>query len=157
MRGDRLYFWGLQWASELRMDGFIVTLRHHGFDWLLWFMGMGWQFRRLMHWRLSKNLSPHIVELRNAICAECPQLAIVGDKRYCKACGCPKWKWSELSVKNTREGHNCPLGKHPGSVATMRVDEKGNIVGGCKGCGGKQNGNGTMAVPDNERYTGSVI
>jgi hypothetical protein len=34
-----------------------------------------------------------------------------GDKKYCGACGCPKWRLSELKTKLRFARLNCPLKK----------------------------------------------
>lgn len=54
---------------------------------------------------------PEVTEARLAICRVCEKLKTDDNKMYCGACGCPKWKLSELSTKLTFARLNCPLRK----------------------------------------------
>jgi len=50
---------------------------------------------------------------RIAVCSTCPKLVTKGRKRYCGACGCPKWLPAELRIKARLANADCPLGKWP--------------------------------------------
>ena len=99
----------------------------------------------LFDWLTSPRVSDEEQDVRDSICDTCEHLDATNSGparvRFCKACGCPKTRYSELTVKNSRRDHNCPEGRHPGSVALpveLRV--------GCNtpGCGG---GSGGVAQP----------
>lgn len=97
-----------------------------------------WKARAFVFWRMSPVASPELQESRNGSCDKCKVLDKRKDgRRFCKACACPPTKWSELTTKNGREGHNCPLGIHPGSLRLGATPCSGG------GCGKKKN-----AVPD---------
>jgi len=56
----------------------------------------------------------YIGSIRLAICAECPHQEVTPEgKRYCKKCGCPKWRDSELTRKASMVKATCPEGKWP--------------------------------------------
>lgn len=81
-------------------------------------------------WRVSRRVSTILLEERMGTCFACEVADPDATGIYCGACGCPKWSASELNVKNGRRLHNCPLGKHEGSVRLV-------TIGGCKNCGKK--------------------
>jgi hypothetical protein len=118
--------------------------------WMIWAIETARRALPVIRWRLSPRVDLETLAARNTACETCEAAETVqvdGDtKRYCRACGCPKWKWSELTVKNQRQAHNCPLGRHAGSVATVKWDAaKKQPVGGCAGCGGS---NGHKQLPN---------
>lgn len=51
------------------------------------------------------------VELRNKSCNSCEKLIRHNGKRYCGACGCPKWTMAELDTKLKLRKLVCPLGR----------------------------------------------
>ena len=90
-----------------------------------------WKAHSFLHWATSKKASTALQQERNSQCDECKLLEVLDDgRRFCGGCGCPKSKWSELTTKNSRQGHNCPMGTHRGSRRLGRIP-------GCKGCGRK--------------------
>lgn len=48
-------------------------------------------------------------ERRLAICKACPKLKTKGDKLFCGACGCAKWRLAELHTKLKFADLECPL------------------------------------------------
>jgi len=68
--------------------------------------------------------SPTYLE-RMGICQGCNR-QVIGKrhKKYCGACGCGQWFLARLDIKNRMSGWNCPLGKHPGSVALRHNDPR---------------------------------
>lgn len=73
---------------------------------------LAWKGYLFIRWATSRKVSPEVHRDRDAICSTCD----ANDGGYCKDCGCPKWHFSKLQIKNSRERHNCPRGLHPGSV-----------------------------------------
>lgn len=115
--------------------GLLRAISHESVRPGLWFFGWIWKTRLFLHWKKSPKVTAEALAIRNVICNDCPELDRDGEKRYCKACGCPKWYMSELGTKNELAGHNCPLGKHPGSVALPVIQQPAST--GCAGCGDK--------------------
>lgn len=111
-------------ASKLCAGLFIFAL-----TWL-------WNVRLFLFWCLSRKVNESEYAFRNATCDACPSQVIEDGKKWCGSCGCPRWHYSELAVKNMYAGHNCPLGKHPGSVA-LPVIQQPQATTGCTGCGDK--------------------
>ena len=96
-------------AVSFRITGYaLIVLK------LAW---MGWGF---VSWRSSSLISEKRQRERKSICGACERQQVVWDgryktreSRYCGSCGCTHNRWSELTVKNTRERHICPLFKFP--------------------------------------------
>lgn len=100
-----------------------------------------WKVASFAFWAASKPASRALQDERNRMCDECEAIEVTPHGlRYCGGCGCPRTKWSELTMKNSRQGHNCPRGTHRGS----RVIGMG---GGCKNCGKKKT---AEAKPSND-------
>lgn len=115
--------------SYLAADGGIRALR------------FAWKARLVWYWRWSPIVPNDEYDARDAACMSCERQKVTGNGRFCQQCGCADWRWSELTVKNTRKGHFCPLGKHPGQISVPAH------AGGCKGCSGrKTNGQGAGAA-----------
>lgn len=57
------------------------------------------------------SVSAEIFTARLAICRECPERIVDGEKEYCGACKCPKWVGSELKNKLQMGRLSCPLKK----------------------------------------------
>jgi hypothetical protein len=81
----------------------------------------------------SRKVDDETFAERQRLCWECPAVEvqlIPGGKvlladhhTYCGSCGCPRWPFSQLSYKNTRQGHECPQGTHPGSQPWRKAKE----------------------------------
>ena len=96
----------------------------------LWFTMWAWRVTTFGFWLLSRPASVELKAARERKCDACPSLEKTKDgKRFCGSCSCPRTKYSELTTKNGREGHNCPLGLHPGSV---KLSNRPCSGGGCK-------------------------
>lgn len=159
-----------------------ISFRAAGYVLVVWKLAwMAWGF---VCWRLSKLISEAAYKIRDDICRKCKRQVVVLDgrytdheSRYCGSCGCTHNRWSELTVKNTRQGHICPLFKFPEHakwreyVEQMKkaVEEAGKKAAqtpkkpkaGCKGCGAKAAGpngrghalRGFQSYERNERIT----
>lgn len=63
---------------------------------------------------LVGSVSLPVLEARKAACDGCSAAKKVGPEEwYCKSCGCPEWKRSQLQVKWTMPAATCPLKKWP--------------------------------------------
>lgn len=61
---------------------------------------------------LVGSVSLPVLEARKAACDGCSSAKKVGPEEwYCKSCGCPEWKRSQLQVKWTMPAATCPLKK----------------------------------------------
>lgn len=134
IRGERTYRFLLRLFATIQHVGLLRSISLWAMEGLRYIVEQAWKARLVAHWRLSPPIDEAEYDERETICRSCPHEVRVLDVRkpdglgrYCGACGCRKWKWSELRTKNKRRGHNCPEGKHRGSKAT---------AGGCKNCGG---------------------
>ena len=107
-----------------------------------WVFDWSWRGYQLVRWRLSRRVGVDAFAKRQQACSSCNESVQVGFKRYCRACNCPRWRCSELTIKNQRVGHNCPLGLHDGSYRTS---------GGCSTCGGGPKTNGKQTAPQARR------
>jgi hypothetical protein len=136
--GEGVYQWFMRLFGMIQQVGLLRTLSGLVAQLFIATFRYAWKARLVMHWRLSPQVTQEVYTARQAVCATCDSLEKEDGGSYCKSCGCRHWAWSELSVKNTREGHRCPLGKHEGSKKR----------GGCSGCGGNvgtpTNGNGRV-------------
>lgn len=72
---------------------------------------------------------------RLEICKPCPEMKKEGDKLYCDACGCPKWKLSSLNdpIAPKLKWANlvCPKGRFgsmAGAIQVLTKDEIKNLV-----------------------------
>lgn len=116
------------------------------------FFGFAWKARLVWYWRWSPSVSEDEYVARDAVCMSCerqklkpPPVGFWGRAfawlfpggRFCQQCGCSDNRWAELTVKNTREGHFCPMHKHPGQPPMPAMKSAG-----CKGCGSKKKENG---------------
>ena len=55
-----------------------------------------------------------VLEARKAACDGCDSARKAGPEEwYCKSCGCPEWKRSQLQAKWTMPAATCPLKKWP--------------------------------------------
>lgn len=128
-RTTGLYLFATSYFGQVAANGFIRTTVK---TFALFVMGAivwCWRAHTFVHWLVSRKASTTLQQERNAQCDDCEVLETMDDgRRFCKGCGCPKTKWSELTTKNGRQGHNCPMGTHRGSRQIGRVP-------GCKGCG----------------------
>lgn len=140
VRGELLHNLARGFVNDWYREGFVKTSSKWTASIWRWAIGLAWKARLVLHWRMSRRVDLQTFVDRETACADCDHAEDTESGKYCKACGCAKWKWSELSVKNTREAHNCPLGRHAGSIATKKVGPDGKIVGGCVGCGQGTNG-----------------
>ncbi len=121
-------FLGL-WGNRGLISATSITVSRH----LLWGTMWIWRAMTFLFWRLSRKTSEELRSVRDKHCDNCDSLETTEDgRRYCGSCGCPRTVYSELSTKNGREGHNCPLGIHPGSVRLARTPCSGS------GCGGNR-------------------
>jgi len=59
----------------------------------------------------GKRADGAVFSERMTICMKCGERKDVNGKHYCGACGCPKWKLSELGQKLRFSGYHCPAGK----------------------------------------------
>ncbi len=123
--------WMFEWCyhilSQIRTHGLLRAISGQVAGWVMVGLAYTWKARLVIHWRLSPRMSPAKYATREAVCNACETQEVADDgKRYCGSCSCKRWKWSELSMKNSREGHSCPLGKHEGSKQKT----------GCSSCGG---------------------
>lgn len=77
----------------------------------------------------SPRIGPAQLLTRKAICDECSQNKVVGRYHYCGACGgCPRWMFARLEFCLPREGYNCSLGLHPGSIAIRARKAEGEPI-----------------------------
>jgi len=67
----------------------------------------------------SGRVGPGEFADRQKRCSECSRQQSVRQHTYCGGCGCLKTMWSRLEYKNTKRGHDCPLGSHVGSRGAM--------------------------------------
>ncbi|MHC4545909.1 MAG: hypothetical protein ACYSYL_15550, partial [Planctomycetota bacterium] len=69
------------------------------------------------------RVSPYEFDERQRACDSCLYLRVRlpatrseadagGIRRYCATCGCPDWRYSELSRKNRYARHRCPKNLH---------------------------------------------
>lgn len=59
----------------------------------------------------SREASDETVRRRLAACEACSELDRAGDQRFCRACGCPAWRFADLGAKAKHSAATCPLGK----------------------------------------------
>ena len=96
-----------------------------------------WKGYTLAKWTVSRKVSELVYSRRMQACKTCEGMTLRDDgAMFCGPCNCPKWRWSNMAVKNTKKAHNCPLGIQDGSFAVMAVNQK--TKGGCKGGCGKK-------------------
>ena len=166
IRGARCAAWFELLWFRLEEKGFWAAIAFCSARTARWLSRWAWNGRLVWYWRLSRRIAPADIEERNTICRSCPSWSaapgrsLIGrtwsrflrrlaiprklhvtacEDGYCNSCGCPKWTWARLTIKNQRWGHDCPLGKHPGSTPR---EERAKV--GCPGCGG---GSGGVAQP----------
>lgn len=95
-----------------------------------------WNVRLFAFWFFSKRVSDIEYRDRMSDCGGCDSMTIDADgKKWCGSCGCPHWRYSELTVKNRYAGHNCPRGIHVGSIPLPVIAQPEKSNGGCAGCG----------------------
>lgn len=150
----------------VQKQGLWRSVSYTGASILLWALNLAWKARKVWYWRWSPLVSEQERLARNAACARCElrkvkdapsgffRWAILGHDlfpggTFCDACGCWDWFLAVLGIKNTREGHICPRGKHPGQTPTPQ-----RKAGGCEGCGKKTNGKRRRPTP--ARYPGPL-
>lgn len=159
IRGILLFSLAGQALLAVQKHGLVLCLVHYlprflsrsGAGILLWVLKLAWNARKVWYWRWSSRVSIEDYQARDAVCMACEHQKIVGPRtykgflaklmlflfppgRYCQQCGCADWRWSELTVKNTRKGHICPRGKHPGQTPVPQQKRKDS----CPTCGGKK-------------------
>ncbi len=133
-RGESVHRLMFMLLSSWQSMGFIRTASKMLAALVMFVFTWAWNARLFLFWFFSPRVSDFDFEIRQGICNNCDKLTREEDgTRWCGACGCPKWKYSELTIKNEYAGHNCPLGKHPGSVALPVINQSG----GCTNCGDK--------------------
>lgn len=59
------------------------------------------------------SVDKELQEQRLAACKSCPERDSTPKGDFCKACKCPYWRRSELTVKTTMPAATCPLNKWP--------------------------------------------
>lgn len=126
----RAYHAVLTFLLGCNQDGWVKTCGRLVASACLWVMRVSWKAYTFCKWITSRKVSAEILKGRTIVCDGCDASRKTNGALYCGLCGCPDWNMSRLSVKNARKGHNCPLGKHEGSFATMTLNSKK-----CKGCG----------------------
>lgn len=57
---------------------------------------------------LSPSVDDATFAARMISCGCCPHSELVGERLFCRCCGCPDWSASALDVKNAHELHVCP-------------------------------------------------
>lgn len=138
MRGERAFEYVYSRCDDVYRLGLIRAITRQLAGWAMVAWATAWRARKVWYWRWSPLVTAERYAERNVTCEACERQNVVRDgrygdrpSRYCKSCGCPASRWSELTVKNTREGHLCPRGLHEGSELPETTGG-----GGCKGCGG---------------------
>ena len=129
LRGQRLYAMAVVFTNNWLRSGFLRAISMTLAMIAMLAVERLWRVRLFFLWLMSPRVDDATFRAREGVCDGCEKLQRSNGARYCGACGCPKWRFSELSRKNRRLGHNCPLGKHPGSVVLPPG------MGGCSGCG----------------------
>lgn len=134
----RIYFYWRNVLTMMMVKGVLRVVGHLAAAAGRWSIDQLWRGYQLAKWRVSRRVSVAVFKARQEACDRCEALVKVWSKRYCGACNCPHWRYSELTMKNQRQGHNCPMGLHNGSYRT---------TSGCPGCGGG-NKNGQHKAPE---------
>lgn len=137
----------------IQKQGLFKALSYFVAGWLLWALNLAWKARRVWYWAWSPRVPEDELVARNAACATCERRKIKAPPSgffrwsvlgfdlfpggaFCAECGCWDWFLALLRIKNTREGHVCPLGLHPGQKPMPQ-----RKAGGCQGCGGSKRTN----------------
>ena len=124
--------------TAMIVKGVLRVIGHQLATFIRWMFDQVWRLYLVSKWRLSRRVTIEVLTKRLKACEGCEGVEKIGFKRFCRPCGCPNWRWSNLLVKNQRRAHNCPWGKHDGSWKTK---------GGCSSCGGGGNKNGKHKAP----------
>lgn len=191
LRGTRMFSLLGRACLAVQKHGLLLCLVHYLWRFVshycAWraqqFLVFLWKARLVWHWRFSPLVSEEKRLTRDAVCAACEdrevqepptgffRWAFLGHELfpgglYCGACNCWNWFLALLKTKNTREGHVCPLSKHPGQppikMPTPREVDKHpgqppmpKPTGDCEGCGGKK-ANGQRGGPPGRRVPGPL-
>jgi len=165
--GWKLWHAAAVYCTRVQTQGLVRTLLHTAdvhigrlLTWpILWILTFTWKGMLVFYWRISPKVPAEVYAKRQCICEGCPHVEIDGNDRYCGKCTCPHTRWSELSTKNQREDHNCPMGLHPGSVLVdmeRPLEREPGKPSGCKGCGGNGRPHGNdvvrVAVTDSKTW-----
>lgn len=143
MRGTHVFSMLGQGLLVLQKDGFFRAMGFWSGALGLWALNHMWKARKVWYWRWSPLVSDDEYTAKDAICLACKYQKTTDKGRFCQQCGCPDSRWSELTVKNTRAGHFCPRGLHPGQTPMPALNRGGE----CEGCGSKKtNGKSAGAV-----------
>lgn len=165
IRGTRLLGVLQHACIKLEQHGLWTAIRFVVARTIQWATGFIWKVRLVWYWLWSPLVSEEDRFARDAACETCEsrevakspsgffRWAVLGydlspGGAYCGACNCWDWFLALLKRKNGREGHICPLGKHPGQTPVpQRLAQAitSQQPGGCKGCGSKKT-NGTTTV-----------
>ncbi len=154
LRGTKLFSLLGHILVTAQKQGFFRAMSYFAAGGLLWALNLAWKARRVWHWAWSPRVSEEELIARSAACNTCERRKIKAPPSgffrwsvlgfdlfpggaFCATCGCWDWFLALLRIKNTREGHVCPLGLHPGQEPMPQ-----HKAGGCKGCGGTKKTNG---------------
>lgn len=164
IRGNRLFSVLGQTLHVVHKEGFLRALGFSGGMFGLWALNLAWKARLVWYWRWSPLRTEAEYAACDANCLACPHQKVkplpsdawgklfaflFPGGRFCEQCSCWDWRWAELTVKNTHEGHICPRGKHPGQTPMPMPATKQS----CTNCSGGKPTNGQRSGPPGRRVT----